>query len=46
MFVMKISSTNVPGTFSGVLLSDEDGTTTQSVTNDKFDVAVTATKQQ
>jgi hypothetical protein len=42
--ITSISSTNVQGTFNGVLLSDQDGTTTKSVTNGKFDVAVTATK--
>jgi hypothetical protein len=41
-----ISGTNVQGTFSGSLLSDQDGTTTEALTNGKFNVSLITTKQQ
>jgi hypothetical protein len=40
--ITSISSTNVQGTFNGVLVSDQDGTTTKSVTDGKFNVTVTS----
>lgn len=42
--ITSISSTNVQGTFSGVLLSDQDNTTTKAVTNGKFDVNIGTSK--
>ena len=44
--ITSINPTNVQGTFNGVLLSDQDGTTTKSVTDGKFNVDITASKQQ
>ena len=38
--ITSISSTNVQGTFSGVLLSSQDATTTKSITNGKFNVVL------
>ena len=38
--ITSISNTNVQGTFSGVLTSALDGTTTKSITNGKFNVAL------
>jgi hypothetical protein len=44
--ITSISSTNVQGTFSGVLVNDADGTTTETVTNGKFNVDMSANKVQ
>jgi len=38
--ITAISSTNVQGTFSGLLVNDGDETTTKSVTNGKFNVTL------
>ena len=38
--ITSISSTNIQGTFSGLLVNDGDGTTTKSVTNGKFNVTL------
>jgi len=38
--ITAISSTNIQGTFSGLLVNEGDGTTTKSVTNGKFNVAL------
>ncbi len=43
--ITSISSTNVQGTFSGVLVSNQDNTTTQTLSNGKFNVSVIGTKQ-
>jgi len=40
--ITSISGTNVQGTFSGTLVSDQDNTTTKTVTNGKFNVGVVA----
>lgn len=40
--ISSISSTNVQGTFSGVLINDADGTTTENITNGKFNVDLSA----
>jgi hypothetical protein len=42
--ITSISSTNVQGTFSGVLINDADGTSTETVANGKFNVAISTTK--
>ena len=44
--ITSISSTNVQGTFSGVLVSNQDITTTQTLSNGKFNVSVITTKEQ
>lgn len=38
--ITSISTTNIQGTFSGLLVNDGDGTTTKSVTNGKFNVTL------
>jgi len=43
--ITSISSTNVQGTFSGILVSNQDNTTTQILSNGKFNVSVIGTKQ-
>ena len=40
--ITSISSTNIQGTFSGVLVSNQDETTTKSLTNGKFNVSIIA----
>jgi hypothetical protein len=44
--ITSITSTNVQGTFSGLLVNDEDNTTTKTVTNGKFNVDITKTTLQ
>jgi hypothetical protein len=44
--ITSISSTNVQGTFSGTLVSNQDNTTTQTLSNGKFNVGVLTTKEQ
>lgn len=44
--ITSISSTNVQGTFSGMLVNDADGTTTETVSNGKFNVDISANKVQ
>jgi len=43
--ISSISSTNVQGTFSGVLIDQMDGTTTDAITNGKFNATITKAKQ-
>lgn len=44
--ITSISNTNVQGTFSGMLVNDADGTTTEAVSNGKFNVDISANKLQ
>jgi hypothetical protein len=43
--ISSISSTNVQGTFSGVLIDEIDGTTTDAITSGKFNATITKAKQ-
>ncbi|MHB8208859.1 hypothetical protein [Mucilaginibacter sp.] len=44
--ITSISSTNVQGTFSGVLINEADDTITETVTNGKFNLAISTIKLQ
>jgi hypothetical protein len=44
--ITSISSTNVQGTFSGILVNEGDNTTTETVTNGKFNVDLKTTNLQ
>jgi len=46
VIITSISSNNVQGTFSGLLVNEGDNTTTETVTNGKFNVAISASKIQ